>query len=164
MVSSSSNNSIQKSKSPIIHTKIIVSLQVPYKTNFIPLIFLSSSFSSPLLHLLLPFSSLFFSPYPFLPIPKDQNDIFILVLSLFDFNIFPFCIFGPQTPFYLHFHLFKFLLWHTIFCSYVIWVLNWKFTNLPLTFVLISGFVYFIFSIILFRKIYIYFYYTLNML
>ena len=143
MVSSSSNNFIQKSKSPIIHTKIIVYIQVPYFS--IPLIF----FSSPLL-LLLPFSSLFFSPYLFLPIPKDQNEIFILVLSLFDFNIFPFCIFGPQTPFYLHFHLFKFLLLYTIFCSYVIWVLNWQFSNLPLTFVLISGFAYFIFSIILF--------------
>ena len=141
MVSSSSNNSIQKSKSPIIHTKIIISIQVLYFS--IPVIFFSSSFSSPLL-LILPFSSLFFSPYPFLAIPKDQNEIFILVLSLFDFNVFPFCIFGPQTPFYFHFHLFKFLLWHTIFCSYVIWVLNWQFTNLPLTFVLISGFAYFI--------------------
>ena len=32
------------------------------------------------------------------------------------------------------------------------WVLNWQFTNLPLTFILIPGFAYFIFSIILFRK------------
>ena len=151
MVSSSSNNSIQKSKSPIIHIKLIVSIQVPYFS--IPLIFFSSSFSS-----------LFFSPYPFLPIPKDQNEIFILVLSLFDFNIFPFCIFGPQTPFYLHFHLFKFLLWHIIFCSYVIWILNLQFTNLPLTFVLILGFAYFILALFYSGKIYIYFYYTLNML
>ena len=142
MVSFSSNNSIQKSKSPIIHTKIIISIQVPYFS--IPLIFFSSSFSSPPPLLLLPFSSLFFSPYTFLPIPKEQNEIFILVLSLFDFNIFPFFIFGPQTPFYLHFHLFKFLLWYTIFCSYVIWVLNWQFTNLPFAFVLILGFAYFI--------------------
>ena len=113
----------------LFHTKIIVS---------IPLIFFSSSFSS--LLLLIPFFSLFFSPYPFLPIPKDQNEIFILILSLFDFNIFPFCIFCPQTPFYLHFHLFKFLLWHTIFCSYVIWVLNWQITNLPLLLVIIVPF------------------------
>ena len=71
MVSSSSNNSIQKSKCPIIHTKIIVSIQVPYFS--IPLIFFSSSFSSPLLLLLPSLLLLFFFFFPsllssFLPI------------------------------------------------------------------------------------------------
>ena len=33
-----------------------------------------------------------------------------------------------------------------------IWILNWQFTYLPLTFVLIPGFTYFIFSIISYQK------------
>ena len=68
--------------------------------------------------------------------------------------LFQFLHSGPSSLYYLQINLFNFLLWHTIFYSYVIWVLNWQFTNLPLTFVLISGFAYFIFSIILFQKTY----------
>ena len=133
-------------KSPIIHTKIIVFIQVPYFS--IPLIF----FSSPLL-LLLPFFSLFFSPYPFLPIPKDQNEIFILVLSLFDFKFFFFFAFlVPKLPSICTSTYSNSYFGIQSFFVFVIWVLNWQFTNLPLTFVLISVFAYFIFSIILFRK------------
>ena len=67
-------------------------------------------------------------------------------------SLFQFLHLGPLSLYYLHIKLFNFLLWHTIFYSYVIWVLNWQFNNLPLTFVLIPGFAYFIFSMILFRK------------
>ena len=67
---------------------------------------------------------------------------------------FQFLHLGLSSLYYLQINLFNFLLWHTIFYSYVIWVLNWQFINLHLTFVLIPGFAYFIFSIILFRKTY----------
>ena len=125
------NNSIHTSvqKSILFHTKVQKSNN-PYQNH--------SFHTFDLLFSLILHSSLFLLllPYPFLlSPPKTKNETFLLVLSLSDFNIFPFCIFGPQTPLNLHFHLFKFLLWHTIFCSFVIWVLNWQFINLPLTIV-----------------------------
>ena len=92
MVSSSSNNFIQKSKSPIIHTKIIISIQVSYFS--IPLIFFSSSCSSPPPLLLLPFSSLFFLPIHFCLSPKTKMrylfwsyPYLILIFFIFEFLV-----------------------------------------------------------------------------
>ena len=140
-----------------------------YKNSYfsIPLIFFSSSFSSPLLFFFF-FPSLHssFLPIRFCLSPNTKMRYLFWSYPYLILICFLFFIFGPQTPFYLHFHLFKFLLWHTIFYSYVIWVLNWKFTNLPLTFVLISGFSFQVLLILFLEsgKIYIYCYYTLNML
>ena len=53
---------------------------------------------------------------------------------------------------YLQFYLCIFPIWHMNLLHYDPWGLNWYITNLPLTVVLILGFAYFIFSIILFRK------------
>ena len=115
MVSSSSNNFIQKSKSSIIHTKkhSFHTSSILFLTFDLLLFFLLFSSSSSFF-----LFSLLFYPYE-LSKMRDQ-----MVFSPFLFKFSFYLHFGPPSSFYLHFHLFKFLLWPTIFCSYVIWVLN----------------------------------------
>ena len=81
--------------------------------------------------------------------PKNERPIWSYPILTFNFSLFT--LWSFISPLFT-IPLIQILLWHAIFYSYVIWVLNWQFTNLPLTLELILDFSYFIFRIILFLK------------